>query len=66
MGLARSTYYETPRAAVDDTAIVEAMATICDAFEAYGRRRVGAALRRQLDRSSPDRIARALLWTSKS
>lgn len=36
-----------PGAAVDDTAIVEAMAAICDEFEAYGRRRVGAALRQR-------------------
>ena len=47
MGLARSTCYDAPRAAVDDTAIVEAMAAICDAFEAYGWRRVGAALRQR-------------------
>jgi putative transposase len=47
MGLARSTYYDAPRATVDDTAIVEAMAAICDEFEAYGWRRVGAALRQR-------------------
>ena len=47
MGLARSTYYDAPRRAADDTALVEAMAAICDAFEAYGWRRVQAALRQQ-------------------
>ena len=47
MGIARSTYYDRPEKAVDDTAIVEAMFTICDEFEFYGYRRVGAALRQQ-------------------
>src|SRR3546814_14151133 len=36
-----------PELSVDDTGIVAAMAAICDAFEAYGYRRVGAALRHQ-------------------
>jgi len=45
MGLPRSTYYDEPTAPADDTAIVEAIAIICDEFEAYGYRRVGAALR---------------------
>jgi HTH-like domain len=31
----------------DDTAIVEAIAAICEEFECYGRRRVRAALRQQ-------------------
>ena len=47
MGIARSTYYDAPRRKLDDTALVEAMSTICDAFEAYGWRRVQAALRHQ-------------------
>ena len=47
MGIARSTYYDTPAMATDDTGIVAAMAAICDDFEAYGYRRVGAALRHQ-------------------
>lgn len=47
MGMARSTFYDGPTHAVDDTALVEAMAAICDAFEAYGWRRVRAALRHQ-------------------
>jgi len=44
MGIARSPFYDKP-AAQDDTAIVEAIAAICDEFEAYGWRRVRAELR---------------------
>lgn len=47
MGIARSTYYDAPLTEVDDTALVEAMAAICDEFEAYGWRRVQAALRQR-------------------
>ena len=47
MGIARSTYYDRPEKAADDTAIVEVMFAICDEFEFYGYRRVGAALRQQ-------------------
>jgi len=47
MGLARSTYYDRPHEPGDDTAIVEAIFSICEEFEAYGYRRVGAALRQQ-------------------
>jgi len=47
MGLARSTYYDTPTRVMDDTALVEAMFRIADEFEAYGYRRLGAALRQQ-------------------
>lgn len=47
MGLARSTFYDHPARAADDTAIVEAMFAICDEFEFYGYRRVGAALHQQ-------------------
>ena len=45
MGLPRSTYYDTPAVKADDGEIVTAMTTICDEFEAYGYRRVGAELR---------------------
>ena len=45
MGIARSSFYEEPIAAHDDTAIVEAIAAICDDFEFYGWRRVRAELR---------------------
>ncbi len=47
MGIARSSFYDAPRVKLDDTALVEAMAAICDEFEAYGWRRVHAALRQQ-------------------
>ena len=47
MRISRSACYEKPVAAPDDTALVEAMAAICDAFERYGWRRVQAALRQQ-------------------
>jgi hypothetical protein len=36
MGIARSTFYDEPTAAHDDTVIVEAIAAICDEFEFYG------------------------------
>jgi len=36
MGISRSTYYEAPVLAPDDTAIVEMIAAICDEFEHYG------------------------------
>jgi len=45
MGIARSTYYDQPAVSIDDTALVEAMAAIADSFEAYGYRRMQAALR---------------------
>lgn len=47
MGLSRTSFYDQPRNAADDTAIVEAIATICNEFEHYGWRRVRAALRQQ-------------------
>jgi hypothetical protein len=36
MGIARSTYYERPSETSDDTALVEAIASICEEFESYG------------------------------
>lgn len=45
MGIARSTYYDRPTFEIDDTAIVAAMGEIADTFEAYGYRRMQAALR---------------------
>ena len=47
MGLPRSTFYDAPSLAVDDVEIVGRMQAICDEFETYGYRRVGAALRQQ-------------------
>jgi len=47
MGIARSTFYDSPAVTFDDTALVERMVAICDCFEAYGYRRIRAALRQQ-------------------
>ncbi len=47
MGIARSTYYDGDAEASCDTAIVEAIAAICEEFESYGWRRVRATLRHQ-------------------
>ena len=46
MGLPRSTYYDTP-ATEADTETVARITAICEEFEAYGYRRVGAELRHQ-------------------
>ena len=45
MGLPRSTYYDVASHEADDAEIVATMVAICDEFEAYGYRRVGAELR---------------------
>ncbi|MCY4559371.1 MAG: hypothetical protein OXF79_23930, partial [Chloroflexi bacterium] len=45
MEIARSTYYRASDGSADDTALVEAMHAIKDEFEAYGWRRMQAALR---------------------
>ena len=45
MGIARSTCNGAPKGSADDTALVEAMHAIKDEFEAYGWRRMQAALR---------------------
>jgi putative transposase len=47
MGVARSSFYAEPVPTGDDTALVEAMHAIKDEFEAYGWRRMQAALRQQ-------------------
>ena len=46
-GLPRSTYYDARRIPADDTEIVSRIRALCDEFETYGYRRVGAALRHQ-------------------
>ena len=46
MGIARSTYYDAP-ASDRDAEILTQMEAICAEFEAYGYRRVTAALRHQ-------------------
>ena len=45
MGLARSAYYHEPNGSANYTALVEAMHAIKGEFEAYGWRRMQAALR---------------------
>ena len=45
MGMSRSTYYDAPSLPTDGAALVATMMAICDEFEAYGYRRVGAELR---------------------
>ena len=45
MGLSRSIYYDVPSVPTDDAVLVATMIAICDEFEAYGYRRVGAELR---------------------
>ena len=47
MGLARSTFYDASPASLPLTEVLARISTICDEFECYGYRRVGAALRHQ-------------------
>jgi len=47
MGLARSTFYDTAPVRLDGDELVARIGAICDEFECYGYRRVGAALRHQ-------------------
>jgi len=47
MGLARSTFYDAAVATLGAGEILTRIGTICDEFECYGYRRVGAALRHQ-------------------
>ena len=47
MGLSRSTFYDAAPAVLDAGEVLARIGTICDEFECYGYRRVGAALRQQ-------------------
>jgi putative transposase len=47
MGLSRSTFYDATPAASDLGEVLTRISAICDEFECYGYRRVGAALRHQ-------------------
>jgi putative transposase len=47
MGIPRSTFYDAPGITTGEAEIVAAITAICDEFESYGYRRVGAALRHQ-------------------
>jgi putative transposase len=60
MGIARSSYYAAPAATLDDSALLSAIAAICDEFEAYGWRRVRAALRHQGVVANHKRIRRLM------
>jgi len=47
MGLPRSTFYDAPAIPAVLSDIITRIKSICDEFECYGYRRVGAALRHQ-------------------
>ena len=47
MRLSRSTFYDAAPAALDADGLLARIVAICDEFECYGYRRVGAALRHQ-------------------
>ena len=47
MGLSRSAFYDAPVAQLDEAGIIGRIRMICDEFESYGYRRVGAELRHQ-------------------
>ena len=47
MGLSRSTFYDATPAALDGGEVLARIGAVCDEFECYGYRRVGAALRHQ-------------------
>ena len=47
MGLSRSTFHETAPTSLDADVVLTGIGAICDEFECYGYRRVGAALRQQ-------------------
>ena len=47
MGLSRSIFYDPAPATLDADEVLNRISAICDDFECYGYRRVGAALRHQ-------------------
>ena len=47
MGLSRSTFYDAAAVVLDSGEVLARIGAICDEFECYGYRRVGAALRHQ-------------------
>ena len=47
MGLSRSTFYDAPPVSMAPSEVLVRISAICDEFECYGYRRVGAALRHQ-------------------
>lgn len=60
MGIARSTYYDAPAARTGDVELLNAITAICDEFEAYGWRRVQAALRNRGVIANHKRIKRLM------
>ncbi len=60
MGIARATYYDAPAARADNAVLLTAITAICDEFEAYGWRRVQAALRHQGVIANHKRIKRLM------
>jgi putative transposase len=61
MSLSRSTFYDRPPAPVASDELVARIGVICDEFECYGYRRVGAALRQQGVVVNSKRLRR-LMW----
>ena len=47
MGLSRSTFYDSAPVPMAPSEVLVMISAICDEFECYGYRRVGAALRHQ-------------------
>jgi putative transposase len=47
MGLSRSAFYDTAPIPLEKESLLARIGTVCDEFECYGYRRVGAALRHQ-------------------
>ncbi len=60
MDIARSTYYAAPTVMLDDAELLAAIIAICDEFEAYGWRRVRAALRQRGVVANHKRIRRLM------
>lgn len=60
MKIARSTYYRKPPPSLSEAELLDAIKAICDEFEAYGWRRVRAALRHQGIVANHKRIRRLM------
>lgn len=60
MGIARSTYYDAPAVRAGDVELLNAITAICNEFEAYGWRRVQAALRHRGVIANHKRIKRLM------